>query len=659
MKINVLPTEIANMIAAGEVVERPASIVKELVENSIDAGADNITVEIKKGGISYIRVTDNGCGIEAEDILTAFKRHATSKIKAATDLNSIYTLGFRGEALASIAAVARVEVFSKTQNDAMGRCAVIEGGEVLENDEAGCGNGTTMIVRNLFYNTPARMKFLKNDATETGYISDVINKLILCHPEVSVRFINNGKTVIISNGGGKLIGSIYTVFGKDYANNMREVSYEDAPFKVTGFIGNSRLARKDRRHQIFFVNDRNIFCKIMSAAVSEAYKNTVMTGKFPVCVLNVHLDPNLVDVNVHPTKMEVRFSEEKRIYNLIYWAVKNALNDKKFIPQMEIPSSKNQKPATGSLIMNAPNYETASQTEINLLKNEYIQSEPISAKAEINRKIDSSVLNRPSVNEIKVTSEAVGTENDIDINNTAESEIIEDTATDRFNYSADISDSALNKKIVQNTSYVTEADLPIPQPKADIDFKLVGQIFGTYIIIQKDNQMIFIDQHAAHERIYFERFLEESRKSGIEPQMLLMPITMTLDAIELKTVEQSIDFFDSLGFGVEVFGSNSILIRYTPAALDEHDVKDAVSDIITLIAEKHNDMHKELFEQALHTIACKKALKGNHVLGTEEMKSLAEQVLAMGDGINTCPHGRPIMITMSKYSLEKQFKRIV
>lgn len=659
MKINVLPTEIANMIAAGEVVERPASIVKELVENSIDAGADNITVEIKKGGISYIRVTDNGCGIEAEDILTAFKRHATSKIKAASDLNSIYTLGFRGEALASIAAVARVEVFSKTQNDAMGSCAVIEGGEVLENDEAGCGNGTTMIVRNLFYNTPARMKFLKNDATETGYISDVINKLILCHPEVSVRFINNGKTVITSNGGGKLIGSIYTVFGKDYANNMREVSYEDAPFKVTGFIGNSRLARKDRRHQIFFVNDRNISCKIISAAVSEAYKNTVMTGKFPVCVLNVHLDPNLVDVNVHPTKMEVRFSEEKRIYNLIYWAVKNALNDKKFIPQMEIPSSKNQKPATGSLIMNAPNYETAAQTEINLLKNEYIQSEPISAKAEINRKIDSSVLNRPSVNEIKVTSEAVGTENDIDISNTAESEIIEDTATDRFNYSTDISDSALNKKIVQNTSYVTEADLPIPQPKADIDFKLVGQIFGTYIIIQKDNQMIFIDQHAAHERIYFERFLEESRKSGIEPQMLLMPITMTLDAIELKTVEQSIDFFDSLGFGVEVFGSNSILIRYTPAALDEHDVKDAVSDIITLISEKHNDMHKELFEQALHTIACKKALKGNHVLGTEEMKSLAEQVLALEDGINTCPHGRPIMITMSKYSLEKQFKRIV
>lgn len=659
MKINVLSTEIANMIAAGEVVERPASIVKELIENSVDAGADSITVEIKKGGISYIRVTDNGCGIDAEDILTAFKRHATSKIKSASDLNSIYTLGFRGEALASIAAVSRVEVFSKTQNDAMGRCAVIEGGEVLENDEAGCGNGTTIIVRNLFYNTPARMKFLKNDATETGYISDVINKLILCRPEISVRFINNGKTVITSNGSGKLIGSIYTVFGKDYANNMREVNYADEPFKVTGFIGNSRLARKDRRHQIFFVNDRNISCKIMSAAVSEAYKNTVMIGKFPVCVLNVHLDPNLVDVNVHPTKMEVRFSEEKRIYNLIYWAVKNALNDKKFIPEIEMPSSKNQNAATGSLVMNAPNYETTSQTEINLLKNEYIQSEPIIVKSEIERETDNFVLSKPSVNEIKSAPEVIAAESDIAVNNSADYESANDDGADRFNFSEDSSESALNKKIIQNTMYTTDSDLPVPQPKADIDFKLVGQIFGTYIIIQKDNQMVVIDQHAAHERIYFERFLEESRNSGIEPQMLLMPITMTLDAIELKTVEQSIDFFDSLGFGVEVFGSNSILIRYTPAALDEHDVKDAVSDIITLITENHNDMHKELFEQALHTVACKKALKGNHVLSTEEMKSLAEQVLALEGGINTCPHGRPIMITMSKYSLEKQFKRIV
>ncbi len=672
MKINVLPTEIANMIAAGEVVERPASIVKELVENSVDAGAGSITIEIKKGGISYIRVTDDGCGIEPDEILTAFKRHATSKIKSAADLNSIYTLGFRGEALASIAAVARVEIFSKTKTETLGSCAVIEGGEVLENDEAGCSDGTTVIVRNLFYNTPARMKFLKNDATETGYITDVINKLILCRPNISVRFINNGKTVINSNGDGRLLSSIYTVFGKDYAKNMREVCYEEPPFKVTGFIGNSNLARKDRRHQIFFVNKRNIVCKIMSAAVSEAYKNTVMTGRFPVCILNVRLDPNLVDVNVHPTKMEVRFSEEKRIYNLIYWAVKNALNDKKYVPEMEISVAKKQKPATGNLVMNAPNYDTASQVEINLLKNDYVQNSAPTEYRIPREEGSTSVFEKPGIGHdegIHISHDTAEEEpvreekppiQQYEHHTENKTEFAEENTPERFNYPDDSSESLLNKKIIQNAAAAEEQPPSTPmQIKADVDFRLVGQIFGTYIIIQRNNQMLIIDQHAAHERIYFERLLEESRNRGIEPQMLLMPVTMTLDALELKIVEQNIDFFDELGFGTEVFGTNSILIRYTPAALEEQDIKDTVSDIIGLIAGKHNDLHKELFEEALHTVACKKALKGNHVLSDEEMKALAEQVLSLGEGINTCPHGRPIMITMSKYSLEKQFKRIV
>lgn len=658
MKINILPTEIANMIAAGEVVERPASIVKELLENSVDAGSTSITVEIKKGGISYIRVTDNGCGIESDEIITAFKRHATSKIKNADDLNSIYTLGFRGEALASIAAVSRVEIFSKTRRENIGSCAVVEGGTVLENEQAGCGDGTTIIVRNLFYNTPARMKFLKSDSAETGYITDVINKLILCRPNISIRFINNGKTIINSNGDGKLLSSVYTVFGKDYAKNMREVCYEEPPFKVTGCIGNANLARKDRRHQIFFVNKRNIVCKIMSAAVSEAFKNTVMTGRFPVCILNVELDPSLVDVNVHPTKMEVRFSEEKGIYNLIYWAIKNALNDKKFVPEIEISSSKPAKTATGDMLMNAPDYNTSEQTKINFLKNDYVQT---TYEKEYNTKETddvATVANKPEIPSFTKNDNTKVSEKNENIPNCEITESISEISTSRFNFDQTDNENTLNKKIVQNFTEISEIK-DNQKPLADIDFKLVGQIFGTYILLQQDNMMLVIDQHAAHERIYFEKLLEEAKSGGIQPQMLLMPITMTLDAIELKTIEQNANFFEELGFGTEIFGNNSILIRYTPAAIEEQDIKDAISDIISLIIHKNHDMHKGLFEEALHTVACKKALKGNHVLSAEEMKSLAEQVLALGDGINTCPHGRPIMISMSKYSLEKQFKRIV
>lgn len=686
MKINVLPIEIANMIAAGEVVERPASVVKELVENCVDAKASSVTVEIKKGGITYIRVTDNGTGIDKNELITAFKRHATSKIKDASDLNKIYTLGFRGEALASIAAVSRVEVFSKTREEKMGSCAVIEGGEVLENDEAGCSDGTTMIVRNLFYNTPARMKFLKNDATETGYVTDVVNKLILSHPEISVQLINNGRTVISSNGDGKLLSSIYTVFGRDYQKNMKEVSYSDGPLEVTGYIGNSYLARKDRRHQIFFINSRNIISKTMSAAVSEAYKNTVMTGRFPVCILNVKLNAELVDVNVHPTKMEVRFSDEKRIYNLIYWAVKNTLNDKKYVPDIEISKHSSYKPATGGLVMNAPSYDGAKQMEINYLKDAYISSKP-----EENKKCAGSnnAADEKGVKAEKFASEDYRTSPETTIepisvkeensenpceskplsefdrktnSQTSADEFDGETDFSRFSHMEKIQENAVNARPIRNEEILksyTESTAGQYSPKPDVDFNVIGQVFGTYIIVQKDEQMLIIDQHAAHERIYFERLLEEFNKKGIQSQMLLLPVTMVINPLELETVEQNIDFFEQLGFGVEIFGQNSIIVRYTPEALEEQDIKDALSDIITLIMNNNSNIRRELSEEALHTVACKRALKGNHTLSEKEIKSLTEQVLALGDGINTCPHGRPIMIKMSRYSLEKQFKRIV
>lgn len=671
MRINVLPTEIANMIAAGEVVERPASVVKELVENCVDAGATSVTVEIKKGGVPYIRVTDNGCGIEADEIVTAFKRHATSKIKTASDLDSIGTLGFRGEALASIAAVARVEVFSKTKECSIGRCVTIEGGEVMENDEAGCPDGTTMIVRNLFFNTPARMKFLKNDATETSYVTEVVNKLVLSHPEVAFQYINNGKTVLSSNGDGKLISSIYTVFGKDYARNMTEVCYEEAGFKVTGYVGNSRLARKDRRHQMFFVNTRNIMSRVMSAAVSEAYKNTVMTGRYPVCILKAEVDPKTVDVNVHPAKIEVRFADEKQVYNMIYWAVKNALTDKKFVPEFEIKSTTGHKSFGGDLVKNAPSYDGAQQMEINLLRDSYIApaskvqesgniTAPVKESLKIEEKIDTSKAFFASPEQTPVPEEPKPVKEEAVI-----PEVSEDLS--RFAHTEQKRASTVERKILQDTSSiipVREEELITPKEDkkkliADVDFKLIGQVFGTFILVQMDNEMLVIDQHAAHERIYFEELLDSFRTDAVETQMMLLPVTMTLTATELTLAESSLDFFEQLGFEVEVFGQNSIIIRSTPGTLEEQDIKDCISDILSLLAAHKNNIVRELYEEALHMIACKKALKGNKTLNSDEMKSLTEQVLSLGDGINTCPHGRPIMIKMSKYSLEKQFKRIV
>lgn len=630
MRINVLPTEIANMIAAGEVVERPASVVKELCENCIDAGAKSITVEIKKGGITYIRVTDDGCGIEKGEIATAFLRHATSKINKASDLNAIGTLGFRGEALASIAAVSRVEVFSKTANSKEGTCLTVEGGEVLDIADAGCPDGTTMIVRNLFFNTPARMKFLKSDSGETGYVTDVINKLVLSHPEIAFKYINNGKTMLSSNGDGKLINSIYTVFGKDYAKNMTEVCYEENGFKVTGFVGNSRLSRKDRRHQIFFVNTRNIQSKIMSAAVSEAYKSTVMTGHFPVCVLKAELDSKAVDVNVHPAKIEVRFADEKNVYNMVYWAVKNALTEKKFVPELEIKSTVGNKSAEGTAVKKAPSYDGAKQMDINLLRDYYVET----PKKE--EKVDTSMP-------FFVTPE--------------------ETDNSRFK-KKDENPLVMERKVIQDTSRIIdvkeEPKEEIKQNKiADVDFKLVGQVFGTYIIVQMDNEMLIIDQHAAHERLYYEELLEEFKANGVASQIMLLPVTMTLTATELNLAMENANFFTRLGFEVDVFGSESLIVRATPGMMEEQDIKDLISDILSIVAYRKDNVTLEMYENALHRVACKRALKGNSVLNDTEMKALCEKVLSLGDGINTCPHGRPIMIKMSKYSVEKQFKRIV
>ncbi len=674
MRINVLPAEIANMIAAGEVVERPASVVKELVENSIDAGATNITVEIKRGGMTFIRISDNGCGIESDQVETAFLRHATSKIATSEDLDSIYTLGFRGEALASIAAVARIDIFTKPKSQSFGYSVSIEGGSITDSFEAGCADGTTITVRDLFFNTPARMKFLKNDATETSYVTDVVNKLILSHPEVAIHFINNGKTALRSSGDGKLISAIYTVFGKDYVKHMTPVSYSDEFVTVEGYVGNSAIARRDRRHQIFYINGRNINSRVLSAACGEAYQSSLMVGKFPVVVLNVRLNTKLVDVNVHPTKMEVRFSDDKKIYSSVYWAVKNALSGDKYVPEIKISHPEDiPKKVMVAPVYDAPQKEQKEQ--INMLRDSYINSvikntSPAPSKTEPKEEeTDNTVPFAKGQNtalEVQVSNisyNVSSTEKTIEetktVNPITPASVTEeggDEYTERFTLPAQserISEQDTEQEGVELGQKAEQQAI-----RANIDFKIVGQIFGTYIIVQMDNDMLLIDQHAAHERMYFERLMEDWQNKNFCPQILLLPITMDFSVVDFQLVMDNIPLFEELGFEIDAFGDHSIIIRQIPSAEDESIVEDTVSDIVRMLSDNSVNIKTNIVREALHTMACKRAVKGNRDLSMAEMESLVERVLAMTD-INTCPHGRPIMTKMSKYSLEKHFKRIV
>lgn len=648
-KINVLDISIANMIAAGEVVERPASVVKELVENSIDAGAKNITVEIKNGGMSYIRVTDDGCGIEKDDVRTAFLPHATSKIKTSDDLAKIYTLGFRGEALASIAAVAKVEIYTKTKDAPLGRMLAIEGGVVTEESDAGCSDGTTIIVRNLFYNTPARMKFLKKDATEASYVSDVMSKIVLGNPSVAIKYIGASKQ-LKSAGDGNLKNSIYAVYGKDYLAHLLEVDFKDESIEITGFVGNSSLSRKNRNYQTFFINGRNILSKTMSVALSEAFKNTVMVGQFPFAVLNVKINSALVDVNVHPTKMEVRFSDDRKVFDAVYWACKNALNAKKHVPEMKIEKPKVQ-------FENAINPKTVKQAEINFLKDAFVKDAVSVTPNKIEKpsvKIDDILPNN------KKTS-------------TTLNDAIEKVKTDYEKASQKAKEDAVvcSEEKISATEEIKEEVKPAeilkeeinenPKEKiysANVDYKIIGQVFSTYIIVEMSDEMLIIDQHAAHERLYFEEFLKDLNEGRVYSQMMLVPATFNLTPLEKDAIMQNMDFFKKVGFDIDEFGENVIIVREVPETLVDINLNDLMSELISIVSNTKGKMHTDAETEALHTMACKRAIKGNRTLTQKEMEKLVSDVLAL-DSINTCPHGRPIEIKMTKKELEKNFKRIV
>lgn len=642
--IVILDENTSNKIAAGEVIERPASLVKELVENSIDAGANIISVEIRNGGISYIKITDNGCGIAEDDAVIAFERHATSKIRNSNDLDSINTLGFRGEALASIAAVASVELTSRVANNTNGTYIKIQGGNVLEIKKTGCPVGTTFIIRELFYNTPARFKFLKKDSTEAGYISDVIERIALGNPHISIRLTANGSTVLHTPGNGDLLSVIYSIYGKEIAKSCIEVSYEDEKIKIFGYAGKQEIARNNRNHQSLFVNSRYIKSKLISSAIDEAYKTLLMKNKFPFIVLFTDINPMLVDVNVHPTKMEVRFSDEQGIFRSVYHAVNNALITGQDFREVVTPEIKKE-----DFRIPENNYIKPVEYTQQSLENSKLQVAETAAAFETKK---SQVISKP---DIKKYSQSEG--------NNSLREYLKET------------EKAVVKPVVQAIKEIapqkiSTADNKVPElivsktvkekEKGVSDLtnaRIVGQVFSTYIILQSGEEMLLIDQHAAHERITYEMLKEKYEKNESLAQYLLNPEVIELTFQEFKLVQDEKETLLKLGFTYEEFGSNSIILRSVPAN-DSGLIKEMFHKVLDDIFSRSNHEISEKVDDVLYSIACKASVKANRKLDDAEVTSLVKQLSSLRNPF-TCPHGRPTVLKLSKYELEKMFKRIV
>ena len=656
-KINLLPTQISDKIAAGEVVERPASVVKELVENAIDAGATILDIEIKKGGITYIRVTDNGFGMSREDAKIAFFRHATSKIKTEADLDAIYTLGFRGEALSSIGAVSRTELITKREEDEVGTLVRISGGVIEECTDVGVPNGTTMAVNDLFYNTPARMNFLKKDATEAAAVTDIVERFILSHPEISFRYTVDGKEKYFTSGDNNLISSIYAVYGKNYANSVILVDEETSFGRICGAIGKGDAARPNRNYQSFFVNKRYIKSLRMSATLGNAYKNQIMIGKYPMAILNIEIDPKFTDINVHPTKLEVKFSKEDEVMGAIYHTVQNALYAIPNVPKIE------HKPAIKSEFKK-DTATTKAQIEI--------APEPVLEEKPQQKPVwETKSVPYETPQEKKEESYALENGKDYFAKKRNEVANIEPKPVNNIQMVAeDLSDNKTVEKIAQPVKLYEDAEPVVPEieePKqtpankwgfSRDNVKVIGQIFSTYILAQSGDTMIIADQHAAHERLKYEELKRELAKKEVTSQILLLPVAVELSSMEYVTFSENEARFAEMGFEIEDFGGNTVLIRATPEALPEDELKSLLLELIDKLSSKNPEIITEKMERALYTIACKAAVKANHTYSIKELETLLFAVLDL-ENINTCPHGRPIIITMTKKELEKEFKRIV
>lgn len=637
-KINVLDKHVAELIAAGEVVERPASVAKELVENAVDAGASAVTVEIRNGGTTFLRVTDDGCGIARGDVPLAFLRHATSKIAAREDLDSIATLGFRGEALASVAAVAHVELLTRAADELAGTHYAIDGEGEKACEDAGCPQGTTILVRDLFYNTPARMKFLKKDVTEGNAVAAVVDKAALSHPEVSFRLLRDGKETLHTPGDGKLKSAVYAVYGKEFTSGLMPVSYELGGVAVSGFVSKPASARPNRSMQNFFINGRYIHTRTASVALEEAFRGSLMTGKVPACVLHLTIPLGTVDVNVHPTKMEVRFVNEKPVFDAVYHGVKTALN------RGDAPPVLNLRPAQAPVPAQT---ESAGQLRLSPavpvflpLKQEQEPQFPQAPRAPQGRSYalndsacDISAGDEPDLPPPPQSAAAAGK---------TEPESTEERSGTPVPSGG------------PSGGPRTAAPLPEEAPdRPEVPERLIGEAFGTYIVLERGDCLVFVDKHAAHERMLYEKLRAEGGDAF--RQMLLEPIPVTLDKNEYSAVLQALDVCEKAGFELEDFGGGTVLVRSAPMILGDGDVAGAVMEIAGYLAANKNDVTTQKLDWLYHNVACRAAVKAGDSTPPMELAALARRV--ENEDVRYCPHGRPVSFLLKRKDLERQFGR--
>ena len=654
-KIKVLPKEIAELIAAGEVVERPASVIKELMENAIDAGSSSVTVEIKNGGITYIRVTDNGCGISREDIRNAFISHATSKISTRDDLYAIGTLGFRGEALASIAAVSNVEVLTRTQEEETGTRYCISAGEETLVDDAGCPLGTTIVVRDLFFNTPARMKFLKKDVSEANAVAGIVDKIALSNPDVSIRFIREGKSALFTSGSGDLKTAAYEIFGKDFADGLIEADYSFESVKISGLVSKPTKSRPNRNMQFFFVNGRLVKSGTASAALSEAYKNSIMVGKFPYCVLNITTAPGLVDVNVHPAKIEVRFANERTVFSAVYYAAKNALEHRDEAPKVTIPRTAQTelfepvRPKTEQMRlpekqpdfwnrMSSSEYRSAQQPERPTYQQPAAREDIITVAS-------------PDKKPETADSEPSTIQHFLDAQRAKK----EETAVIEADIRPELSEKAATLPDEKPEETARALDTAVDEKPAELPVTVIGEAFKTYIIVQQGESIFLVDKHAAHERMLFNELVKNDSKRST--QMLLTPITVTLSKEEYSSVLDNLDMLMQAGFAVEDFGYSVVIVRECPMEISADEVADVVAELAGYLVENRQKLISEKKEWLFSLMACKAAIKGG-MYTTEYERELFIKRLFASPEIRYCPHGRPVMIEITRRELEKNFGRV-
>ena len=657
-RINVLPKNIADLIAAGEVVERPSSVIKEFLENSIDAGAKNVTVEIKNGGKTYIRVTDNGCGIESEDVRKAFLSHATSKINSVDDLDNIGTLGFRGEALASVAAVSKVELLTRTESEEVGTSYKIFGGEEIELTEAGCPVGTTLIVRDLFFNIPARMKFLKKDVQEGNYIASILEKIAVSYPQISFKFIRDGKLNFSTPGDGNLKSAVYAVYGKEYTEALLPVEYEANGISVTGFTGKPTSGRGSRSGQHFFVNGRYIKSPMCITALETAYKNSIMVGKFPPCVIFIRLPFSAVDVNVHPAKTEVRFFEEKKIFDAVYQGALNALTqDTRPKASFSVAKAFMQEAVKGEQLKlnEAPDSE---KKEIKIEQKQEIKCEtehknPLEIKKESLTAPKPETV-KPSVIKSTLTLKS-NQEKTIDF---LETEYV-NPSEKKLNISINkvsVASQEVNKIKEEPQKPEVKEDVVVKQEtKSSIDFRIIGEAFKTYIFVELENKMLMIDKHAAHERILFEKF--KTQQTSFQ-QMLLVPVTVTLSPDEYNAILENKELLYKAGYDIEDFGDRCVKVNACPTELVNEDIVSITAELASYLSLNQKTVMPEKLDWIYHSMACRAAIKAGNTTTDYELRKFVEELLSRDD-IRYCPHGRPVMVEVSKRDLEKQFKRIV